>query len=97
MNFNHQSVDISVGHFCRKWIDVTRKSAQGWTVGPPKNSFAASRLVYLMHLHVSSEALHVWYCIQWGDLRENLQETIELPMKYGIFPVIFPLNFKPIN
>ena len=23
--------------------------------------------------------------IQWVDLRENLQETIDFPMKYGIF------------
>ena len=23
--------------------------------------------------------------IQWVDLRENLQETIDVPMKYGIF------------
>ena len=33
--------------------------------------------------------------VQWVALRENLQETIGFPMKYGIFhdfPVIFPLN-----
>ena len=29
---------------------------------------------------------------QWVDLWKNLQETIDFTMKYGIFPVIFPLN-----
>jgi hypothetical protein len=28
---------------------------------------------------------------QWIDLRENLQETIEFPIKYGVF-LNFPLN-----
>ena len=27
---------------------------------------------------------------QWVDLRENLQETIDFPMIYGIFLEIFP-------
>ena len=27
---------------------------------------------------------------QWVDLRENLQETIDFPMKYGIFLSFFP-------
>ena len=27
---------------------------------------------------------------QWVDLRENLQETIDFPMKYGIFLQLFP-------
>ena len=29
---------------------------------------------------------------QWIGLRENLQETIDFPIKYGGFPVKFPLN-----
>ena len=29
---------------------------------------------------------------QWVDLRENLPETIDFPMKPRDFPVIFPLN-----
>ena len=29
--------------------------------------------------------------IQWIDLRE-IQETIDFPVKYGDFPVIFPFN-----
>ena len=29
---------------------------------------------------------------QWVDLRENLQETIDFPMKYGIFLYFFPEN-----
>ena len=29
---------------------------------------------------------------QWIGLRENLQETIDFPIKYGGFPVNFPLN-----
>ena len=36
-----------------------------------------------------------WLISQWVDLRDNLQETIDFPMEYGIimdFPVIFPLN-----
>ena len=27
---------------------------------------------------------------QWVDLSENLQETIDFPMKYGMFLQIFP-------
>ena len=30
--------------------------------------------------------------IQWVDLRENLQENIDFPMKYRIFPYFFSLN-----
>ena len=26
-----------------------------------------------------------WFHVQWVDLRENLEETIDFPMKYGIF------------
>ena len=29
---------------------------------------------------------------QWIGLRENLQETIDFPIKYRGFPVNFPLN-----
>ena len=36
------------------------------------------------------------FCSQWVDLRENLQETIDFPMKSWEFPVIFPLN-QPID
>ena len=32
------------------------------------------------------------HSIQWIGLRENLQETIEFPIKYGGFPVNSPLN-----
>ena len=28
----------------------------------------------------------------WIGLRQNLQETIDFPIKYGGFPVDFPLN-----
>ena len=30
--------------------------------------------------------------IRWIALRDNLQETIDFPVKYGDFPVIFPFN-----
>ena len=30
--------------------------------------------------------------IDWIGLRENLQETIDFPIKYGGFPVDFPVN-----
>ena len=29
-------------------------------------------------------------CYQWIGLRENLQETIEFPIKYEVFLQIFP-------
>ena len=35
--------------------------------------------------------------IQWIGLRENLQETIDVPIKYGGFPVNFPLNQSVLN
>ena len=35
------------------------------------------------------------YCIQWIGLRENLQETIDFPIKYGAFRLKFSL--KPIH
>ena len=31
-----------------------------------------------------------WPMNPWFDLRENLQETMEFPMKYGIFLSFFP-------
>ena len=34
-------------------------------------------------------------CIQWIGLRENLQETMEFPIKYGVFLLTFSL--KPIH
>ena len=37
--------------------------------------------------------------IGWIGLRENLQETIDFPIKYGGFPVNFPLiqSISPFN
>ena len=41
---------------------------------------------------ISGTKVQRWvrYVDQWVDLRENLQETIDLPMKYGIVLYFFP-------
>ena len=48
-------------------------------------------------LAVQSTAVHLLpvpreITTHWIGLRENLQETIDFPIKYGVFPVKFPLN-----
>jgi ATP/ADP translocase len=51
------------------------------------------------HPHDHPKWLVVWnmtfifhFIYQWLGLRENLQETMVFTIKYGFFPVNFPLN-----
>ena len=38
--------------------------------------------------------IFILFLPQWVDLRENLQETIDFPMKYGSFLYFFPLTIN---
>ena len=73
-------------------------AAQGWFEGISLNKSYASQLGLLAqaankrHGQAGSDMDGWWKnrFNQWIGLRENLQETIDFPIKYGVFLEIFP-------
>ena len=62
---------------------------------PPGHKFAACRVHFLHRLRLSAaREVFIYVSAQWVDLSwENLQETINFPVGYGIFLQFFvPFN-----
>jgi hypothetical protein len=66
---------------------ITQKSANT-SAHSHKTSFTVHRTIAVLRFarQESDDLLDdFWMIFQWIGLRENLQETIDFPIKYGVF------------
>ena len=76
----------SIHSIARDWVHI--KSSKLFPEGTPTRHFGGC---FTEWKRLYADAPFTTSCIQWIGLRENLQETIDFPTKYGVF-LNFPLN-----